>query len=82
MGCYICEECGCIDNTAIGGYYKNYINKEELKCSECNFGKWHGEFDKKHWSEYYTKEEWIELEKRNDGSMMNAIEYFKKIEGV
>lgn len=79
MPCYICEKCGAVDNTAIGGYWRNYIRKEPKMCSECNFGKWHGKFEKKHWSEYGTIEELIKMEYRNDGSMLNATEYFKKI---
>lgn len=79
MPCYICEKCGAIDNTAVGGYWRNILNKEIPKCSECNYGKWHGKFEKKHWFECGTVEELIEMEDRNDGSMLNATEYFKKI---
>lgn len=79
MPCYICEECGVIDNTAVGGYWRNILNKEATKCSECNFGKWHGKFEKKYWYEYGTIKELIEMENRNDGSMLNARKYFKKI---
>lgn len=48
------------------------------KCSECNYGKWHNKFEKKNWSEYGT-EKLLEWENKNDGSMLNATEYFKKI---
>lgn len=78
MGCYICEKCGTIDNTAIGGYWRNIANKEIPKCSECNYGKWHGKFEKKYWYEYDIKE-LLEWEDKNDGSMLNARKYFKKI---
>lgn len=78
MSCYICENCGAIDNTAIGGYWINIINNEIPKCSECNYGKWHNKFEKKNWSEYGT-EKLLEWENKNDGSMLNATEYFKKI---
>lgn len=78
MSIYICEKCGTIENTALGGYWKNCLNKEPKMCSECNDGKWHGEFPKKHWSEYGVNK-LLELEKRNDGSMINATEYLKSI---
>lgn len=35
--------------------------------------------DLKHWSEYGSKEDILEWESRNDGSMVNATEYFKSI---
>lgn len=79
MPCYICEKCGAIDNTAVGGYWRNHIRKEPKMCSECNFGKWHGRFEKKYWYEYGTIKELIEMEDRNNGSMLNARKYFKKI---
>ena len=50
MSMYICEKCGCIENTALGGYWKNVINQEPKKCSECNRGEWHNEFEKRHWT--------------------------------
>nr|DAS42831.1 MAG TPA: Rubredoxin evolution, hydrogenase, nickel, energy.86A [Caudoviricetes sp.] len=78
MSVYICEKCGTIDNTAIGGYWKNCLNDEPKMCSECNTGKWHGEFEKKHWTDY-GKEKLLELESYHDGSMINATEYLKSI---
>ena len=78
MSIYICEKCGCIENTALGGYWKNARNKEPKMCSECNTGVWHNEFPKKHWSEYGI-ETLLELECRRDGSMINASTYLKSI---
>lgn len=78
MSVYICEKCGAIDNTAVGGYWKNCCNHEPKMCSECNTGKWHGVFDKKLWSDYGI-ENLLELESRHDGSMINATEYLKSI---
>jgi len=109
MSTYICEKCGCIDNTACGGNYwavsysiskfkkdgtaikkcfkDEYANTHVL-CVECTpaeysdgsikreAGKWHNMFLKKHWSEYGTKEKLIADCKRNNGSVVNAIEYF------
>ena len=47
-------------------------------CSECNTGKWHDEFPKQHWTDYGI-EKLLELEARNDGSMINATEYLRTI---
>lgn len=78
MSVYVCEKCGCIENTALGGYWNNVRNKEPKMCSECNTGKWHNEFDKKYWTEYGVKE-LLRLESLKDGSMINATEYLKSI---
>lgn len=78
MSIYICEKCGCIENTALGGYWRNVCNKEPKMCSECNNGEWHGEFEKKHWTDYGVKK-LLELEAMKNGSMINATEYLKSI---
>ena len=78
MSIYICEKCGCIDNTALGGYWKNARNNEPKMCAECNHGKWHGVFPKEHWTKY-GKEELLKSEARKDGSMINATSYLKSI---
>lgn len=77
MSVYICEKCGAIDNTAVGGYWKNCIAKEPKMCSECNFGKWHEIFPKKYWYEYGI-DKLLEMEKRKDGSMINATDFLRK----
>lgn len=79
MSIYICERCGTIENTVLGGYWENILNNEIPKCSECNYGKWHGEFPKKHWTDYGA-EKLLDLESRNDGSMINAREFLRNIE--
>ena len=78
MSVYICEKCGCIENTAIGGYWENVRNNEPKMCSECNTGKWHNQFSKDHWSKLGVKE-LLRLEALKDGSMINATEYLKSI---
>lgn len=78
MSVYICEKCGAIDNTAVGGYYRNILNNEPIMCSECNTGKWHDVFPKKYWHEYGV-EKLLELESKRDGSMINATEFLKSI---
>lgn len=49
MPLFECSKCGCLDNTAIAGYWWR-VNKENKSplCSECNpeIGKWHNEFEK------------------------------------
>lgn len=79
MSIYVCEKCGAIENTSLGGYWKNILDNEIPMCSECNTGEWHGEFPKKHWTDYGA-EKLLELEKRNDGSMINATEFLRNIE--
>ena len=76
MSIYICEKCGCIENTALGDYWNNIINDEPIICSECSTGKWHNKFDKKHWTEYGVKKL---LEREKDGARINATEYLKSI---
>ena len=76
MSIYICEKCGAIENTALGGYWLNCLNNEPKMCSECNYGKWHGEFEKQYWTDY-TPDELIRMEERNDGSMLNATSFLK-----
>jgi hypothetical protein len=43
MSLFRCEECGCVENTAIGCYW----GKDKKLCSECGRGKWHGQFEKR-----------------------------------
>lgn len=78
MSIYVCEKCGTIDNTAVGGYWKNGRNHEPKQCSECNTGKWHGEFPKRNWKELGVTK-MLELEARHDGSMINATTYLTSI---
>ena len=78
MSAYICEKCGCIENTNFGGYWHNMLRQEPLMCSECNFGEWHNEFPKKHWSEFGA-DKLLEIEAENIHNMMNATKYLKSI---
>lgn len=40
-----CSKCGCLENTALtrGSWHKPFNN---MQCSECSTGKWHGKFKK------------------------------------
>ena len=78
MSIYICEKCGCLENTALGTYWENLYNKEPVMCSECSTGNWHNKFKKEHWSKHGV-DKLLQLEKRKDGSMINATAYFKSI---
>ena len=42
MSLYQCEQCGAMENTALGSYW---LQKKKL-CSECADGVWHGRFEK------------------------------------
>jgi hypothetical protein len=43
---FICENCGCIENTAVSNYWSR--GNGPALCSECDpkIGKWHGRFPK------------------------------------
>ena len=43
MPLFVCEKCGCVENTALGNYW---LAKERL-CGECYTGSWHGRFPKR-----------------------------------
>lgn len=58
MPLYMCSTCGCVENTATGGYWAQQMEHHERGgappafeplCSEHNpaIGKWHGEWPKK-----------------------------------
>lgn len=81
MSIYICEKCGTLENTALGGYWRNALRKEPPMCSECNTGKWHNEFPKQHWSEIGI-DELLRRESLNNGSMINARVYLQKIGAI
>ena len=46
MPIFLCEECGCVENTACSHFW--WKNEKKL-CSECDprIGKWHGIFEKR-----------------------------------
>lgn len=43
MPLFKCSKCEAVENTALGDFWTNQI---EPICSECETGKWHGEFPK------------------------------------
>ena len=73
-----------------GSFKDDYANKNAL-CVECTpgeyndgsvnkeAGKWHNIFPKKHWSEYGNQEKLIADCLKNQGNMINAVEYFKNL---
>ena len=46
MSLFQCEKCGCLENTALCGYW---FRKGKALCSKCdpNIGKWHGAFKRR-----------------------------------
>lgn len=46
MSLYECEECHCVENTALGDYWGAKLDGKPVRCSECADGEWHGQFPK------------------------------------
>jgi hypothetical protein len=51
---FVCDECGCIDNTALTNYWSRNMKRPggrggKALCSECDpdIGRWHGRFDRR-----------------------------------
>lgn len=50
MPLFMCRKCGSIDNSALAGgywYARAYNKPEQMVCTECGTGLWHGQFPKK-----------------------------------
>lgn len=50
MPLFICESCGCVENTALCNYWTNHcVYKLPALCSECDpyTAEWHGAFPKR-----------------------------------
>ena len=53
MPIFMCEECGCIENTALSNFWDRYYDAVDKPkpalCSECDpdIKKWHGSWEKK-----------------------------------
>jgi hypothetical protein len=47
---FVCDNCGCVENTAISLYWVRDVGEKAL-CSECDpkIKKWHNFFPKKKW---------------------------------
>lgn len=69
MSLFICSNCGCLENTALCGYWFRTKMDEPL-CSECDprIGKWHGCFPKKKWEgeEVLNEKQKIKLKEKKD----------------
>ena len=72
MACFVCEKCGCLENTAPSHYWVREEGQPAL-CSECDpeIGKWHGWFPKK---KYTGKEDIINKECDYARRLRNQIE--------
>jgi len=51
MSLFKCEECGCVENTALCRYWETHNTKKRDLCSGCDpkIGKWHNKFDQVKW---------------------------------
>jgi hypothetical protein len=50
MSLFMCRNCGCVDNTAMGNYWWTVHSEHKPPlCTECDpeIGKWHGQFPKR-----------------------------------
>lgn len=49
MPLFKCSACGCCENTALSNWAWRRMHKQPPLCSECDpeIGKWHGEFEKR-----------------------------------
>lgn len=60
MPLYMCRQCGSVENTATGEYWRQQMDAHESgkpfepKCSACVTGKWHGEFERRSAEGYFT----------------------------
>ncbi|NDV51513.1 hypothetical protein [Salipiger sp. PrR003] len=61
MSLFACPHCNVVENTATG-FFWNAKRREEVRCSECYSGKWHGRFPK-----MQADDEWI-LDDHQHGS--------------
>jgi len=50
MGAFVCDKCGCLENTALSNYWTREEGSPAL-CSACDpeIGKWHGAFLRRKW---------------------------------
>jgi hypothetical protein len=46
---FVCDRCGCIDNTALTNYWVRRQHEGRALCSACDptIGVWHGHFDRR-----------------------------------
>lgn len=69
MPLFVCDTCGCVDNTAMPGNNFYEVDDKSQLCTECYNGKWHGEFPKmkaKKFSKKYPKERFIDKRKMEE----------------
>jgi hypothetical protein len=51
MSLFVCDKCGCVENTALSGFWWRPKGAPAL-CSACDpqFGRWHGRFKRQLWN--------------------------------
>ena len=69
MPLFICDKCGCVDNTAMSGNNFYDFEDETQLCTECYSGEWHNEFPKRKAEEFskeYPNEKFIDKRKMEE----------------
>lgn len=51
MSLFVCDTCGCVENTATSNYWRRRALHMAALCSQCDpeIAKWHGLFRRKEW---------------------------------
>lgn len=66
MSLFVCEECRCVENTALSGFWLRNTEgrKGKALCSECDpeIGKWHGRFPKRLYDPETDNPQWVDGE--------------------
>ncbi len=68
MSLFVCEECGCIENTALSRFWVRKTdlgpNDGRALCSECDpeTREWHGRFPKRLYDPETDSPDWIDGE--------------------
>lgn len=70
MSLFVCENCGCVENTNSISWSSMLSNSDTICCSECFTGQWHNEFEKR----YATEDEMI-LAKLSKYSMITPYDH-------
>jgi len=57
MPLFECEQCHCVDNTALTNFWQAHIEEKPQLCSACDpeIGKWHDKFPRIPAAEYTEK---------------------------
>jgi hypothetical protein len=58
MSFFQCNECGCVEDTALCHYWSARLRQTPALCSACDpkIGRWHGQFPREQAQEWITNE--------------------------